>query len=369
MASYAPHLDLETRALVKDLIEAGDGGKKAIKPMPLIQRFALSMVLTVNFGTRIANRDDDLFREIIEVERGIVSFRNRTQNLMDYIPLLRVIPFSSQARKAKDCRERRDVYLAKFDRALRNEIDEGVQKPSIQANAILDPETKLSKEDLTTISVSILQGGTDTVAGTLNWTLAFLGQRTDIQSRAHEEIKERYPSTSSLLNASTAEEGETCTYLAALVREALRYFTVLRLSLPRCTTQDITYDGRQIRKGSTIWLNAWACNMDPAVWKDPFVFRPERWIERPDAPLFTYGIGYRMCAGSNLANKELYLLLLRVIGCFEILPAIDVDVNPVTGSSNVSEGGRSPKPYKVYFKPRDEENCTLQIALSRIMMD
>ena len=61
-----------------------------------------------------------------------------------------------------------------------------------------------------------------------------------------------------------------------------------------------------------------------------------------------------MCAGYNLANRELYLLVLRVVGCFEILKEGEVDVDPVTGSENVSEGGRSPKAYRVYFKPRDE---------------
>jgi len=61
-----------------------------------------------------------------------------------------------------------------------------------------------------------------------------------------------------------------------------------------------------------------------------------------------------MCAGSTLANRELYLLFMRVISCFEITPATEVDVQALTASANISEGGRSPKPYKVFFKPRHE---------------
>ena len=352
VASYAPHLDLETTALIKDLLEAGASGTKALDPKPLIQRFALSMALTVNWGTRMASRDNALFHEIIEVERGIVSTRNRTQNLMDYIPILRLIPFSARSRKAKDWRERRDIYLAKFDRELREQVEKGTQKPSIQANAMVDPEAKLTREDLTTVSVSIIQGGTDTVAGTVNWGVAFVGQRPDIQQRALDDIRLHYGEEDVL---PSAYDDPKCTYVSAMVREFLRYFTVLRLSLPRCTIEDVTYNGIWIPKGTSIWLNAWAANMDPVIWKDPFEFRPERWLERPDAPLFTYGLGYRMCAGSNLANQELYLLFLRVISCFEIVGATDVDVDPVTGSENVSEGGRSPKAYQVYFRPRNEK--------------
>jgi len=33
--------------------------------------------------------------------------------------------------------------------------------------------------------------------------------------------------------------------------------------------------------------------MDEAVWDDPSEFRPDRWFENPDAPMFTYGLGYR----------------------------------------------------------------------------
>ena len=299
----------------------------------------------------MASHDSALFREIIEVERGVVSTRNRTQNMMDYVPLLRLNPFSADKKKAKDWQERRDVYLSKFDQELREQIEKGTQKPSIQANAIMDPEAKLTKAELTSISISIVQGGTDTVAGTVNWSIAFLGQRPDIQERALAEIKQHYADDETLCDAA---DDQRCTYVAAMVREFLRYFTVLRLSLPRSTIQDITYQGRRIHKGSTIWLNAWACNMDPAIWKDPFEFRPERWIEQPDTPLFTYGLGYRMCAGYALANRELYLLFMRIISSFEIVAATDVDVNPITGSANVSEGGRSPKAYRVCFKPRND---------------
>ena len=352
VASYAPHLDLETFALVQDLFQAGSAGKTAINPMPSIQRFALSMALTVNWGTRIASRDSALFREIIEVERGIVSTRNRTDNMMDYIPLMRLNPFSARKIKAREWQERRDVYNAKFMHDLEQQVEDGTHQPSIQSSAMLDPDTKLSKAELMSISISIIQGGTDTVGGTVNWSLAYLSQQPEIQEKALAEIRQHY-TMEDVLSASVASE-ENCPYLTALVRECLRYFTVLRLSLPRATISDITYQGKHIPTGSTIWLNAWACNMDPIIHKDPFVFRPERWIEQPELPLFTYGLGYRMCVGSTLANRELYLLLLRVFSCFKIVPGDGMQkIDHVSGSENVGEGGRSPRQYEVYFKPRD----------------
>lgn len=73
--------------------------------------------------------------------------------------------------------------------------------------------------------------------------------------------------------------------------------------------------------------------IDLDVWDDPDVFRPERWVEKQDAPLFTYGIGYRMCAGSLLANRELYQVFLRMLNSFRVEKHDDIDWHPVKGTS------------------------------------
>ena len=133
-----------------------------------------------------------------------------------------------------------------------------------------------------------------------------------------------------------AYDDQGIAYIVALVRELLRYYTVLRLSLPRATVKDVVYQGKTIPSGSVVFLNAYACNMDEEVWKDPEEFRVERWLENPDAPLFTYGLGYRMCAGSLLANREMYTIYLRLLSAFKIdgVEADDggkFDTHPVRG--------------------------------------
>jgi 3-hydroxyphenylacetate 6-hydroxylase len=137
---------------------------------------------------------------------------------------------------------------------------------------------------------------------------------------------------------------------------------VLRLALPRATIKDITYEGKLIPAGTTVYLNAWACNMDPVVWKDAEVFRPERWLEQPEAPLFTYGVGYRMCAGSLLANRELYLVFMRMLSCFEIEKGTEVETHPIKGSSDPTSLVALPHRYEVRFRPRNEVKLREQIA-------
>ncbi|CAO2654600.1 Nn.00g113330.m01.CDS01 [Neocucurbitaria sp. VM-36] len=352
IATYIDHLDLETKEFVKDGFESGRAGTVGVDPMPMIERLSLSLALTLNWGTRMGSRHDPMFHEICEVEAAISKFRSTTGNLQDYIPILRLNPFSFGTKSAKEYRNRRDVYLTRLNRDLDDRMEKSIHKPCIQANIIQDKEAALNKEELTSISLTMLSGGLDTITTLVQWSVALLAQRPDVQQKAIAEIRKFYSDEEPL---GDAYDDQKCQYIVALVRECLRFYTVLRLALPRATVKDVIYEGKLIPAGSTIYLNAWACNMDPDVWHDPEEFRPERWLEQPDAPLFTYGLGYRMCAGSLLANRELYLVFLRMLNSFELVQDSEVDVHPVRGSSDPTSLVTMCRHYKVIFKPRNEE--------------
>ncbi|KAI2840725.1 hypothetical protein CBS147320_10942 [Aspergillus niger] len=352
--------NVESRSFVDELYRYGNGGETPVDPMPMIQRLSLSLSLTLNWGVRVASQEEDLFAEITHVEEEISKFRSTTGNLQDYIPLLRLNPFNSNSKVAKEMRDRRDRYLTALNRDLDDRMKKGIHKPCIQANVILDKEAKLNSEELISISLTMLSGGLDTVTTLVAWSIGLLSQRPDIQEKAAKAIRDMYGHDQPLCDPM---DDQRCAYVAALVRECLRYFTVLRLALPRTSIRDVAYNGTVIPKGTVFFLNSWACNMDPEVWSDPEEFRPERWLEQPDAPLFTYGMGYRMCAGSLLANRELYLVFMRTLNGFRIEPLGETDWHPVRGNSDPTSLVAIPKKYKVRFVPRDEK--ALAKALGR----
>jgi 3-hydroxyphenylacetate 6-hydroxylase len=258
IATYVDHLDVETKDFIAEFLKYGKAGAQAIDPTAMIQRLSLSLALTLNWGTRVATQEEDIFREITHVEEEISKFRSTTGNLQDYIPLLRLNPFSPGSKLAAEMRDRRDAYLTKLNDDLDDRIAKGTHQPCIQANVILDPETKLSKEELTSISLTMLSGGLDTITTLLQWSIALLAARQDIQKEAVDAIREHYSEDNPLCDA---EDDQKCQYVVALVRECLRYFCVLRLALPRATVKDFKFDGVDIPKGTWVFLNAWACNM------------------------------------------------------------------------------------------------------------
>lgn len=79
--TYIPHLDLESKDFVAELLQYGKSGSVAVDPMPMIQRLSLSLALTLNWGTRMASQDNAMFDEITHVEDEISRFRSTTGNL------------------------------------------------------------------------------------------------------------------------------------------------------------------------------------------------------------------------------------------------------------------------------------------------
>ncbi|KAF2963617.1 hypothetical protein GQX73_g9953 [Xylaria multiplex] len=350
--TYIPYFDRETRAFIEDLMTYGKAGAVAIDPLPMIQRLSLSLVMTINWGVRIPSIDDRLFKEIVTVEEELNRTRSTVGNAQDHIPILRLNPFNSTSVKARAMRERRDGYLGQLNSDLAKKMQEGTNNQCIQASVIKFKEVELSGTELTAICLSVLGGGFETVANTAQWSIAFLAQHPDIQEKAYEEICKFQGSDEPLCDAS---DDQKCGYILGLAKEALRYFSVIPLALPRETIKDIEYEGVKIPSGSTVYMNAWACNHDPELFPDPDRFEPERWFTRPDAPAFAFGLGYRMCAGHLLAMRELYLIFMRLLSSFRIDTSEKIDCDPSKDMKIPTDLIIAPRSYRVSFKPRNEQ--------------
>jgi 3-hydroxyphenylacetate 6-hydroxylase len=217
--TYIPHLDLESKDFIAELLRYGRAGAQPVDPLPMIQRLSLSLALTLNWGVRMDSQESPLFAEITHVEEEVSRFRSTTGNLQDYIPLLRLNPFSFGSKRAVEMRDRRDVYLKALNKGLEERMEKGTHHPCIQANVILDKEAKLNNEELTSISLTMLSGGLDTVTTLLQWSVALLAQRQDIQQKARDAIDEFYSIDEPLCDAL---DDQKCRYVVALVRECLR---------------------------------------------------------------------------------------------------------------------------------------------------
>ncbi|KAF2668754.1 cytochrome P450 [Microthyrium microscopicum] len=369
--SYMPIIDLESYVSIKELLENSQGGKVMVDPCAYFQRYALNTSLTLNYGFRITGDiNDKLLTEIAAVERGISNFRSTSNNWEDYVPLLRLLP----GRKASplEFKQRRSIYMAKLLNMLKDKIARGEDKPCITGNILKDPDAKLNAAQIDSVCLTMVSAGLDTIPGNLIMGLAFLSTPSGqaIQARAHQEITTAYPNGDAWQKCL---EEEKIPYLTAFYKEVLRYWTVIPICLPRVSIKPITYGECVIPAGTTFYMNAYAADYDETHFKNPYEFNPERYLKSTDGggdggadgdkvsgtPHYAYGAGSRMCAGSHLANKELYVAFVRLISAFEIRASEKVEDAPVMDCLEANAVPTSltmdPRAFKVQFVPRDEE--------------
>ncbi|KAI0040058.1 cytochrome P450 [Auriscalpium vulgare] len=95
---------------------------------------------------------------------------------------------------------------------------------------------------------------------------------------------------------------------------------------------------------------------DPAVYKDPMVFNPDRFMgpnpEMHPAEYF-FDFGRRVCPGTHLADVSVWINVAKSIAGFQVSPTIGPDGKPIIPSvETVGDVIARPKPFVCNVKPR-----------------
>lgn len=270
--SYMPVIDLEATTSIQEMYRDSQKGQVDINPIPYFQRYALNTSLTLNYGIRIdGNVEDSLLQEIVAVERGVSNFRSTSNNWQDYVPLLRLLPKKNS--EAEGFRVRRDKYLTHLLNLLKESIANGTDKPCITGNILKDPEAQFNegmflspifvtqvKEDelirtaeIKSLCLTMVSAGLDTVPGNLVMGLAYLASEDGmrIQQKAYKEIMKVYPDNDAWDKCLVEEK---VPYITALVKEILRFWTVIPICLPRKSIKDVTWNGITIPANTTFFM-------------------------------------------------------------------------------------------------------------------
>ncbi|KAJ5688861.1 hypothetical protein N7462_003253 [Penicillium macrosclerotiorum] len=366
LRNYHPMFDLESYCIVRDIHRDSQNGALELNVRPYIQRFALNTTLTLCYGIRMDAVYDDLLREILHVGSAISLLRSASENLQDYIPALRYLPNNQKNARSKELRDRRDAYLNLLLDKVRAMINKGTDKPCISAAILKDEETKLTGVEVSSICLSLVSGGFETIPGTLTSCIGSLStpEGQIWQDRAYEDIKRYYPDNREAWTSCISEE--KVPYLNAIIKEAGRYYTVSAMSLPRKTVTEVNWNGAIIPPKTMILINAQAGNHDtdhfgPTGGK----FDPERWLKSIDPPVevegsglphLSFGSGSRACSGQFIASRLLYCALLRLISSYKIVASDESPPNTDYVEYNQFKTAlvAIPKDFKVKLIPRDE---------------
>lgn len=99
----------------------------------------------------------------------------------------------------------------------------------------------------------MVSAGLDTLPGNFIMGIAFLSTEEGqaVQAKALKAIEEAYPDGDSWEKCLVEEK---VPYITALVKETLRFWTVIPICLPRTSIKDIPYKDSVIPAGSTFFM-------------------------------------------------------------------------------------------------------------------
>jgi cytochrome P450 len=113
----------------------------------------------------------------------------------------------------------------------------------------------------------------------------------------------------------------------AVVDEAMRLNPPAWL-ITRSTTADMQLGASHVPAGSLVILSPWIVHRHPAVWDEPEVFRPDRFLSPTQASLpgmrtayIPFGAGPRMCIGRDFAYAEAVLSLAMICRAVRLSPS------------------------------------------------
>ncbi|KAJ4960684.1 hypothetical protein NE237_020594 [Protea cynaroides] len=290
-----------------------------------LQKGSLDNVVESLFGRSLHLEGEELSWMVKEGYELIAKF-----NWEDYFHL-GFLDFNGVRRRCHQLAIMVDGLLRRVIAERREEGECRMRDDFLSVLLKLPKEEQLTDSDMVSVLWEMIFRGMDVVAILLEWIMARLVLHPDIQAKAQAEINACIGGQHRPVRDSDIPN---LPYLQAIVKEVLRLHPPgPLLSWARLATHDVHVGKFLVPEGTTAIVNMWAISHDKSIWKDPWAFKPERFIEEDvsimgsDLRLAPFGSGRRVCPGKALGLATVHLWLGRLLQNFTWLPAQPVDLS------------------------------------------
>ncbi|RPD52912.1 cytochrome P450 [Lentinus tigrinus ALCF2SS1-7] len=325
-----------------------------------------SIIMRVVYGLDLTPDDDYMHTG----EKAITAFNLAFlpgKYLVETFPIMRFIPkWFPGAKFKRDAAGWRDAVLR-----MRNEPWEGAVKAIREGQGVHSMVSDLKdrvnagadEEIAKDSAASVYLGASDTTLSTMQTFFAAMANYPEVQKRAQTELDtvvgpHRLP---------TFDDEKLLPYVCALIKECLRWKSVIPTGVAHLSMEEDEYQGYRIPKGSIVVSNIWAYSRDPRHYTDPEEFRPERFLKDGqldhsvlDPGMIAFGYGRRICPGKHFAERTLFTLLSSILHTFWVSAPTDENGNAVPVNMKMTLGVISyAEPFECNIVPRSAASETL----------
>ncbi|XP_034755257.1 cytochrome P450 2K1-like isoform X3 [Etheostoma cragini] len=271
--------------------------------------------------------------KLISVKKEVVAIgvANKEQNLRFFSRLKETL-------NPQMCRGFVDAFL--------------VRKQNLEESGISN--SHFNENNLLHTVLNLFAAGTDTTATTLRWGLLFMAKNPKIQDQVQEELSREIGS-----RQVQVEDRKNMPFTDAVIHETQRLANIVPMAVPHKTSQDITFQGHFIKKGTTVYPLLTSVLYDESEWEKPHSFYPAHFLDKDgkfvkrDA-FMPFSAGRRICLGESLARMELFIFFTTLLQHFRFTPPPGVsedelDLTPRVGFT------LNPSPHKLCAVPVFEQ--------------
>ncbi|KAJ7194939.1 cytochrome P450 [Mycena pura] len=309
---------------------------------------AAAIVLQLAYGYKISEEENDPFVDLVDKAMSEFSHILRPGAfLIEVLPILKYVPswfpgakFKRLAEKYNhSCDDMAEVPLA----YVKEQMELGQAASSYTANLLSETDESAAQRefDIKWSAASFYGGGSETTVSVVTLYFLVAAKYPHIQAKAQAEM-DRVVGPNRLPTFSD------------------RYLPVVPLAAPHRAMRDDVYGEYLIPEGSIVIPNIWKFLHDPAVYRDPFLFNPDRFLgsntEPHPADMGLFGYGRRVCPGLHLADVSVWICIAKAVAGLSIAPAVDEHGKPIDVVVDVTDGLIChPVPFKCNVKARSEQ--------------
>nr|XP_003419778.2 cytochrome P450 2D17-like isoform X3 [Loxodonta africana] len=298
---------------------------RPFRPTALLNKAVSNVIASLVHGRRFDYDDPTLLKLLELADAGLKQDSAFMREMLNAVPVLLNVPgLASKVFSAQK------AFVVLMDKLVgeHRETRDPAQPPRDLTDAFLDevekakekPESSFTNENLRLVVADLFNAGMVTTSTTLDWALLLMLLHPDVQRRVQQEIDE----VIGQVRQPQMEDQARMPFTTAVVHEVQRFGDIVPLGVPHMTSRDTEVQGFLIPKGTTLICNLSSVLKDEAVWKQPFRFHPEHFLDAQgrfvkQEAFMPFSAGRRLCLGEPLARMELFLFFTCLLQRFSFL--------------------------------------------------
>ncbi|XP_047941655.1 cytochrome P450 71D7-like [Salvia hispanica] len=179
-------------------------------------------------------------------------------------------------------------------------------------------EFPIDNDNIKAVLFDLFVAGTDTSAGTIDWTITELLRHPQVMAKAQAEVRQALKGNST----QQSDIVHNLKYLKLVIKETMRLHPAFPM-VSRASKEEQMINGYTIPAGEWVIVNIWGMHRDPRYWKDQEMFKPERFEDQSldfvdgDCHFLPFGAGKRMCPGITFGLTNVEFTLAQLLYNFD----------------------------------------------------